>query len=216
MNVIEGGHGRTPLHEACYKGHFEVVQLLLQHHANIHQPDLFFWITPLHYACDRNNSNPSLVKMLLENGASVDVKDRYGETPLHYACSNGNLKVLQELLKYKPNINAVKKFGRNYTPLIKAVEMAWGGQTDIVEELLKHGADMDYIDFEYGYGTALHAAIADGNDRIVETFLKNGCNTKFRARFICDEEEIPNCTPFELALNMESIKIAKTIAFYEI
>ena len=109
-------------------------------------------------------------------------------------------------------LNIVHTIGRNYTPLIEA---ALEGHTEIVEELLKHGANVDYIDFKYDYGNSFHAAISCGNDSIVKTLLDHGCNTKVRARFIWEGEEIPNCTPFELALNMESIEIAKTIAFHE-
>ena len=225
--------------------HMEIVKLLLKIGANIHQKDLF-WRTPLHFACDTNDTNSSIVKILLENGASVHAKDRYGDTPFHFAClqgnfeivqmllefkadihataqfgktplhnacSKGNLEVLQELLKYQPNVNAIHTYGRNLTPLIEA---ALEGHTEIVKELLEHGADVDYIDFEYSYGNALHAAIACEDDSIVGTLLKNGCNTKVRARFIWDGEEIPNCTPFELALHVKSTDILKTIAFHEI
>ena len=89
-------------------------------------------------------------------------------------------------------------------------------QTEIMEELMKHGADVDYVDFEHGYGNALHAAVSNENDFTVGTLLKIGCNTKVRARFIWDGEEIPDCTPFELALHLESTDILKTIAFHGI
>ena len=76
--------------------------------------------------------------------------------------------------------------------------------------------DTLYIDFKYGYGTALHAAIANGNVRIVETLLKNSCNSKVRARFIWHGVEIPNCMPLELALHLKSTDILKTMAFQNI
>ena len=217
VNVIEGGHGRTPLLEACWKDHFDVwndtnssiVKMLLENGASVDTKDRY-GETPLHFAC--NTGNLEFVQMLLDFKADVNATAQFGKTPLHNACLSGTLQVIQALLKYQPNVNAVHTDGGNYTSLIEAASV---GQIEIVEELLKHGADVDYIDFEYGYGNALHAAVSNENDQIVAILLKNGCNTKVRARFICDGEEIPNCTPFELALNIESIEIAKTIAFHE-
>ena len=217
VNVIEGGHGRTPLLEACWKDHFDVwndtnssiVKMLLENGASVDTKDRY-GETALHFAC--NTGNLEFVQMLLDFKADVNATAQFGKTPLHNACLSGTLQVIQALLKYQPNVNAVHTDGGNYTPLIDAASV---GQTEIVEELLKHGADVDYVDFEYGYGNALHAAVSNENDQIVAILLKNGCNTKVRARFIWDGEEIPNCTPFELALNMESIEIAKTIAFHE-
>ena len=50
---------------------------------------------------------------------------------------------------------------------------------------------------------------------IVETLLKNGCNTNVRAKKIDESEELPNCTAFELSLYLESIDMVKMVAFHE-
>ena len=88
------------------------------------------------------------------------------------------------------------------------------GYFEILQELLKHGAD---INFRFAlYGNALHYAIEQGHVEIVETLLKNGCNTNVRAWLTIDEdEELPNCTAFELSLYLESIDIVKMVAFHE-
>lgn len=82
---------------------------------------------------------------------------------------------------------------------------------EIVEELLKHGADINFSDPRYG--SAMHLAMR--HEEIVKILLKNGCNTDFRAKFYDDDFDLPDCTPFEMALDMESIDIVKMIAFYE-
>ena len=93
------------------------------------------------------------------------------------------------------------------TPLMFAVQ---NGSIEIVEELLKHGADTNICDPKFG--SALHLGIE--YEQVVKTLLKNGCNTKVRAKLTYDVDLL-NCTPFELALDMESIDVAKMIAYHE-
>ena len=53
-------------------------------------------------------------------------------------------------------------------------------------------------------------------EQIVKILLKNGCNTKVRAKLTYDDDfDLPDCTPFEMALDMKSINIVKMIAFHE-
>ena len=39
--------------------------------------------------------------------------------------------------------------------------------------------------------------------------MKNGCNTNVRARLTLNNVNLPDCTPFEMALDLNSINIAK-------
>ena len=49
--------------------------------------------------------NYDLVKLLLENGADVNVRDDDGNTPLTNALSNGDKEMMKLLLKYGADIN---------------------------------------------------------------------------------------------------------------
>ena len=53
-----------------------------------------------------------IVRMLLSKGALVDVADVHGQTATHYAVSGCQLKTLQSLLPYKPNLDAMDNTGR--------------------------------------------------------------------------------------------------------
>ena len=128
-------------------------------------------------------------------------------TPLHEAWLARHLEVVQELLKYKPNINAVSQGVEEMIPLMCAAQI---GSIEIVEELLKHGADINFNDPKSG--SALHQAMK--HEEIVKILLKNGCNTT-RAELTYEGDDLPECTPFEMALDMKSIKIVKMIAFHE-
>ena len=109
---------------------------------------------------------------------------------------------MKELLKHKPDIDPIRP-GR-LTPLMIAADH---GYLEIMEELLKHGAAN--INFRLAlYGNALHYAIQQRHVKIVETLLKNGCNTNVRAIMI------DKYTAFELSLYLESIDMVKMVAFH--
>ena len=138
--------------------------------------------------------------------------DEIRETPLHKACWEGHLEIVKELLKYKPNINAICKGDERIkmTPLMSA---AINGYFEIVEELTKHGAEINFSDPRCG--SAMHLAISIEHELIVRTLLKNGCNINFRAKLSSEDDYLPDCTAFELALGMKSIDIVKMIAYHE-
>lgn len=114
--------------------------------------------TPLSYACDRGNLE--IVKLLLEHGANVNVKDTfYKATPLTWASSKGHGEIVRALLvkgaegKEDALMNGVSS---GYVEVVKAV-LDVGGvkaptltsalviatkdkRTEIVELLKKAGA----------------------------------------------------------------------------
>lgn len=90
--------GFTPLGLACYFGHFEVARYLVLKGADVNLPsNNGFNVFPLHSAAAGNYTN--IARMLVENGAQVNVKQQAGSTPLHSAAQNGNLELLILLLE---------------------------------------------------------------------------------------------------------------------
>ncbi|XP_027209268.2 uncharacterized protein [Penaeus vannamei] len=57
--------------------------------------------SPLHYAALKNNV--SAARYLVSHGASVEAKDRFGNTPAHYACMYGHKDLGEFLRTYKVN-----------------------------------------------------------------------------------------------------------------
>ena len=62
-------------------------------------------IWPLHYACHRNNFE--IVKLLVENGADIDLHDDCHPAPLFYAIQNGNKRVAEYLLDRGARCNII-------------------------------------------------------------------------------------------------------------
>ena len=94
--------------------------------------------SPLHLAVQARKKDA--VKKVLSNKKQkvcVDVVgDLNGFTPIHLACKLGYLDMVQLLLKSKANINSLST--EDESPLIIAAQF---GHWEVVEFLLKHGAD---------------------------------------------------------------------------
>ncbi|KAL2193057.1 ankyrin repeat-containing domain protein [Corynascus similis CBS 632.67] len=61
-------------------------------------------VSALHIAA---NGSSDCARLLLEYGASVDVRDRYGQTPLHWAAKAGNELVVRLLVEAGADVDAV-------------------------------------------------------------------------------------------------------------
>ena len=96
--------GFTPLGLACYFGQFEVARYLVLKGADVNLPSKNgFNVYPIHSAAAGNYTD--IVRMLLENGAYVNVKQQAGATPLHSAAQNGNLEMLILMLENGAEVN---------------------------------------------------------------------------------------------------------------
>ncbi|KAL4765148.1 ankyrin repeat domain-containing protein [Aspergillus foveolatus] len=78
---------------------------LLERGANINE-ETPQWRLPLHFACDRRQLKVEVVRYLLDEGANVDHVTRYGETAIFLAASRGGGRVVRELLKRSPRLDA--------------------------------------------------------------------------------------------------------------
>ena len=98
----EDAFGQTPLFIALQKGHFGIVQILLNAGANPNYADKNF-NTPLMAAINANlgiegNNNIELIKMLLKDGAKINQANKYLETPLKVACIAERTKIAKFLI----------------------------------------------------------------------------------------------------------------------
>src|SRR5215467_1841193 len=72
--------GSTPLHCATWKGHQEVVSVLLKAGADVNAQNTndHWGTTPLHAAAHANQA--AIAQLLIDHGAQLDAQDREGRT----------------------------------------------------------------------------------------------------------------------------------------
>ncbi|XP_065826126.1 transient receptor potential cation channel subfamily A member 1-like isoform X2 [Oscarella lobularis] len=134
-------HGATALHHASSESALEVMDHLIQNHADLNSQDEQ-GETPLHWAI--TFEKPEAVKLLLRNGAATDVKTTTWETALHTAVRIQSNEMVLILATHEGiDVNIRGEHAR--TPLHMA---SLGENTDIVDTLMAHKA---------------YPCIADGN-----------------------------------------------------
>jgi len=125
-----------PLHVAAWRGHGEVVELLVDKGANLDAQDKLGW-TALQRAAD--NGHGEVVKLLVEKGANLEAQDTYGRTALHLAAQGGHGEVVKLLVEKGANLEAQDTYGRTALHLA-----AQGGHGEVVKLLVeKVGAVYD-------------------------------------------------------------------------
>jgi ankyrin repeat protein len=123
----------------------------------------------LRWAIDQGNE--PVVKILLSNGAKIEMKDGIGRTPLSCAAISNNEAAIKILLTNGAEIETKDNIGQ--TPLILA---AFYGNEAVVRILLANGAETETKD--YSGRTPLGLAAFYGNKAVAQILLTNGAKTE--------------------------------------
>ena len=164
---------RSALILASWKGHTEVVQLLLANGSDVRatmEKDGSI-ISALHLASKEGHTD--IVQLLIDSGADVNFEDTDIWTALHFASKEGHTDIVRLLLDKGADVDAAtNSYTRNiddkdgWTALQHASSE---GYTDIVQLLLDRGADVNIKD-STGW-TALHLASCEGHTNIVQLLI---------------------------------------------
>lgn len=128
--------GFTLLGFACFFGHYELSNYLLQAGANPNVASANpFRVAPLHSACAI--SNFEIASILIKSGANVNAKQAQGITSLHAAAFSGHAQLAKLLIDNGANVNA--KADSEQTPLAIAIEK---NHPDIANLLKQFGGEI--------------------------------------------------------------------------
>jgi len=130
------------------EGNLEKVKFALERYGDVNIRCIYTGQTPLFKASEKGHL--TIVKLLLKNGANLNVKDKDGATPLHVASYYGNQEVVKLLLVNGTNVNSQDVDG--VTPLYNASKR---GYLEIVKLLLDARANVNMQTYDLRE-TALH------------------------------------------------------------
>lgn len=216
-NIASVGTELTPLHEAAASGHEAVIELLLRWGAAVDALD-YQGETPLHYAA--RNCQMAAAHLLLRNNADIDAASYDSDTPLLQAI--GQLvkpgyprwpsELLPEdavvspraqetaiyLLRSGADISHHNPYGENALH-----QAASQGCLPVLELILRISGDTD-LDVQGNRGdTALHIAVAFGQEAVVRALLRRNVNI--------DAMNIDGNTPLHLAVEWRRKAILKIL-----
>lgn len=143
------GSAASPLIYAAAGGYTDIMELLIQHgadlrcntvnEANTDKYKRCCHRTPIMMAADRGH--PAAVEVLLRHGVNINTPLVKCNTPLSLAAMHGRLEVVRALLAHGADVNVLHRAG---SPLMKA---ARGGHVEVVRVLLDEGkADITLTD----------------------------------------------------------------------
>jgi hypothetical protein len=95
-------------------------------------------LTAVQWHCSRGTTSTETVRAFLAGGADPNLRDPEGRTPLHNAILRNKLALVEVLLEFKADVNALD--GDKCTPLEIAETRHSSDSQRIVELLKKHGA----------------------------------------------------------------------------
>ena len=188
---------RTPLMKAAECGHFKIVEFLINHGASVNATDKYGNTALLLAVRERQNEifclvlqnvndaglyivnqrtplmqvaacgQIEIVEVLINHGASINARDKYGNTALLFAARERQKGIVELLLQKGADVEIPDE--DDITPLMEAAEC---GHVQIVELLINHGASVNAKD-KYGC-TALSLALANNHNDIVQLLLQHG------------------------------------------
>jgi ankyrin repeat protein len=184
--------GCMSIHTAARKGNLKEVRRQLAWGVDANRKHLFTRDTLLIEAAA--NGHLDVVKLLIENGADVNLKGEAWYGPLHAAAANGHIEVVKILLENGADVSI---FHQN-KPLHNA---AMNGHIEVAEILLDNGADVNAKGTDEA--APLHTAVSNNQLLMVKWLLSKGANVNPRAAY--------GCTPLHSAAWRNNVEIGKIL-----
>jgi ankyrin repeat protein len=145
--------------------------------------------TPLHIAAD--NGYLDIVKLLISFGADIDNKNNGNRSPLFYAMRSNHMDIVNVLVDKGAEMTLKEAAACGFTELIEQQiaegidpntllhSAAFGGQNDIVDLLIKNGADVNLKDDNAEF-TPIFYAIINNHEEIIDKLIRNGAELNIK------------------------------------
>uniref|UniRef100_A0A667YNT8 Ankyrin repeat domain 6b n=1 Tax=Myripristis murdjan TaxID=586833 RepID=A0A667YNT8_9TELE len=186
-------YGRSPLHLAAYKGHIEVVRILLKAGCDLDIQDDGEQ-TALHRAAVVGNSD--VIAALIQEGCALDRQDKDGNTALHEVSWHGFSQSVKLLVKAGANVHAKNKAGN--TALHLACQ---NGHAQSSKVLLLGGSRPDSKN--HAGDTCLHVAARYNHVAMIRTLLGAFCSVS--------EKNLAGDTPLHVAAALNHKKTVRLL-----
>ena len=209
LNARHTGEGVTPLIAAVQYGHTAIVEELIKAKADLNRKDELNQSTPLMWAVRKSESEEGkitapiekkydIAKLLIQSGADIHIKNRWGSTALQWAADSGNLLMVQTLIDRGADVNAGDDAG--LTPLMVAANYEGETYLKMVQALIKAGAKVNAQD-ELGVTALMKAAMNHFKPDTVRFLLRSGAEI--------DSKTKEGYTALMLACKMARTEIVK-------
>jgi ankyrin repeat protein len=132
--------------------------------------------TPLHIAVRYVWESEKIAKLLIDRGADVNAKNKWGKTPLHDAVGGGNvsLSTVKLLVEKGADVNAKSNSGETALYCYGAAR-----NLEVARFLIEKGADVNAERFDGQ--TPLHVAVGNmGSIDVVKLLIEKGANVNAR------------------------------------
>ncbi|MDH5763237.1 MAG: ankyrin repeat domain-containing protein [Nitrospinota bacterium] len=207
VNSVYKVWGSTPLHRAAFKGHADIVKLLLKRGADVHARDKAE-NTPIHFA-----STTEIAFLLINHGANPNQEGKYG-SPIYSAASSGFVEAARVFLQHGNKLEGKGGFRPVHAAIMngrkemvvflveegaKLVEpngmdnllhrAAYNNQVEIAKYLHQKGLAIDSRN-EHKQ-TPLHRAAYNGGKEVAEWLISKGADVNAR--------DHSQTTPLEIA-----------------
>ncbi|XP_070540511.1 fibronectin type 3 and ankyrin repeat domains protein 1-like [Ptychodera flava] len=168
-------YGLSPLMSAAQKGYINIVDVLIQHRADVNfQNDS--GKNALMLACFAGQLE--VVKTLRAEGATWEVCDKGGSTPMHWAVDSGNTRLLRWIIEDGCPVD-IRDRNSGWTPLMRACTL--GGNTEVARVLISSGANVNTKDNDGK--TPLMIAALNGHLSLVELLIQKGADIHVKNEF---------------------------------